>query len=92
MEANWKQIANYEKYEVSDQGQIRTIKNKRLLKFVAHKQTKVLRVCLCKDSKPKWFYVHPIVGQMFIDGYQNQQLSHINKDFKDNRVASLKIR
>lgn len=48
------------------------------------------RIGLCKDSKQRWFYVHRLVANAFIENKANlPQLNHIDENKLNNAVSNL---
>ena len=89
----WKDIEGYDgMYQVSDLGRVRSLKfgNVRVLR-PGKCTCGYLTVCLYKDGKRKWFTVHRLVAQAFIenDNIFNTEVNHINEDKTDNRVDNL---
>lgn len=85
----WKNLANYENYEVSDKGNVRSKVNKRILK-PSDNGLGYLRVHLYKHNKGKLCYVHRLVAEAFLDNPNNlPEVNHINEDKTDNRVENL---
>ena len=88
----WKKvpIKDFEKlYEVSNDGNIRSIKRGELLK---PKKSKVgyLRVTLSNCGKHKTFSIHRLVALAFLDNPQDKPtVNHKNEIKTDNRVENL---
>ena len=87
----WKKILNYEKYEVSENGEIRSLQsgNPKIMK-PCFGQTNYYRVCLSKNGKLKTFYVHRLVAQAFVPNtFNKKQINHKNGIKTDNRKENL---
>ena len=100
----WKDVVGYEGiYEVSNDGQVRTHKNKtthskrhgerkwkqRILKDKNPNGT-YIRVDLWKDKKPKTFLVHRLVAYAFIPEIEGKtSINHKDGNPRNNRVENL---
>jgi hypothetical protein len=99
---NWRKIQNYEGYEVSDTGAVRSIDRYvdmpngrsrfakgRLLKTRITKHGYV-DVRLCKNNKHKTFLMHRLVGEAYLPNPENlPQINHLSGIKQDNSVANL---
>jgi len=94
----WKPIPNYEKYEVSNLGSVRslldcrgnTLSTSRILKDAKNNRG-YHSLTLCKDGIPKQFLVHRLVGITFIENPDNKKtIDHIDKDKSNNKVSNLR--
>ena len=88
----WRDIEGYEGlYQVSNFGNVRSIKNGRLkvLKPVFNSKG-YHRVCLCKYGKIKNYSVHRLVLSAFVPNTLNlPQINHKNEIRTDNRLENL---
>ena len=87
----WKQIKDFEDYEISDNGEVRSLKykNKILLKGRLSKDG-YLRVSLRKGGKAYEFKIHRLVATAFIPNPKNKStVNHINGDKTCNKVTNL---
>ena len=88
----WRDIEGYERiYQISSLGRVKSLKfgKERILK-PGKERNGYLRVCLSKDRKLKWYYVHVLVLSAFIPNIENlKTVNHINEDKTDNRVDNL---
>jgi hypothetical protein len=87
----WRSIEGYEgHYEVSDRGQVRSIKSSKVLKQATAGRG-YPSVTLCKDGVPVTRYVHHLVAAAFIGprpaGFDT---CHNNGDFTDNTAENLR--
>lgn len=102
----WKPIKDYEKlYEVSNNGKIRSlgreviVKNKYGATSTRMTKSKELKpqkrgeyyiVWLCKDGKPKQYYIHRLVGETFIENSNNlRDINHKDENKLNNNVNNL---
>ncbi len=84
----WKQILEYENYEVSSYGNVRNKKTGRILKPACNGG--YLHVGLSLNSKNKSHTVHKLVAICFIDNPENKpQVNHIDKDGTNNKLSNL---
>jgi hypothetical protein len=84
----WKQLPNYNNYEVSNLGQVRNNKTKRILKHANNGG--YLQVGLSCYGVTKSFSVHQLVGLCFIENQNNRkQINHIDKDRTNNNITNL---
>ena len=74
-------------YEVSNLGNLRNAKTKRLRKFYTDKKG-YLRVHLTSPHKKRTAQVHRIIMQSF-KGDSKLMVDHINTDKQDNRLSNL---
>lgn len=87
----WKDIAGFEGlYQVSNVGQIKSVKSGKILKPNSNNTGGYLQVALSKNGKVKRFYVHRLVAEAFLPNEDElPEVDHINSDKTDNRVANL---
>lgn len=90
-----KQIYNFERYAISDEGFIINIETGRILKpdlFTTTKGRRVvyLRVTLSRDNVQYRFAVHRLVADHFIDNPENkQEVNHKDGDRYNNHKDNL---
>ena len=79
----WKPIVGYEGiYEVSDNGEIKSLIKNRLLKPSIHKKG-YLFVTLTKERVHKRYYVHRLVATAFLDNNDcHKEVNHIDGNKK----------
>jgi hypothetical protein len=88
---SFKFIKNYEKYMISDEGRVFSIKTHRFLKLGIN-TSGYYYVNLCKYGIVKSFSIHKIVSQAFLDNNENKRcVDHINNNKKDNRLENLRF-
>jgi hypothetical protein len=84
----WRQISEYENYEVSSYGNVRNKKTGRILKPGCNGG--YMYVSLSLNKKQKSFKVHQLVAICFIENPENKpQVNHIDKDGTNNKLSNL---
>ena len=87
----WKKVEGYN-YEVSDDGQVRNYKTKKLLKQGVNKSYPYTRVSfsLGCSGTPKIMFIHRLVAEVFINNPENKpQVNHIDGNKLNNSVSNL---
>ena len=86
----WREIKNFNNYQVSKSGLVRNKKTKSIIKPFVNNNG-YLRVNLYKGGIGYKKLVHVIVAEAFIDNPLNfNEIDHINNNRKDNKVSNLK--
>ena len=90
MNNEWKPVVGYEGfYEISDNGEIKSLIKNRLLKPCIHKKG-YLVVTLTKGNAHKNYYVHRLVAAAFLDNDDSlKEVNHIDGNKKNNNVCNL---
>ena len=99
MEEIWKDIKEYEGlYQVSNLGKIRSLPRKTNNQYCnglimkPHNSFGYLKLQLNKNGKYKWFFVHRLVAQAFLNNYSDElQVNHINGIKNDNKICNLEM-
>ena len=91
----WKKIKDYPDYEVSNLGNVKSLKfnKERILKPSKHSDG-YLFVALCKKGTQKSFTVHQLAAMAFLNHITNGYeivVDHINNIRTDNRLENLQL-
>lgn len=85
---HYKQLKD--KYFVSDDGKVWSIRHGKYLKQKINKYGYKLVKIICDDKKVRWVYVHHLVARMFIPNPQNLPNTRIvNGDLTDIRIENI---
>lgn len=93
----WRDIAGFQgKYQVSNLGRVKSLGNDKKRKekiLLGSKNRKGYKmVCLYKNGKSKWFFIHRLVYEAFVgfitDGLQ---IDHVSNNKTDNRLQNLQL-
>ena len=95
----WKEIPNYEGYQVSNLGRVKSLERidalgHRLKEKILKPQLdgRYYQVCLCKQSVKKHYRVHRLVWEAFNGQIpEGLQVNHINEVKTDNRLSNLNL-
>ena len=90
----WKQVENFENYEVSNFGRVRKNYKNGKVKYLKPMQTPKGYLCveLWKKSKRKRVKVHRLVAQAFIPNPDNlPQVNHKDLDKRNNHADNLEF-
>ena len=95
MQEEFRDVIGYEGfYQVSNLGNVRSLKFGKQRILSEGKQNKYLQVCLCKDGIRKNRTIHQLVAESFLGhkpcGY-TLVVDHINNNKKDNRLKNLQL-
>lgn len=87
MKEVWKNIKNYPNYQVSNLGNVKSLKNNKLLKLSLEEYKKCSLYC---NGKRKTFRVHRLVAQAFIPNPNSYEIvNHIDGNKYNNTVNNL---
>ena len=84
---DWKQIANWPSYWVSDSGQVWSVKAGRLLRGLVSRDG-YRKIHLSDSGSCQQRFVHRLVAEAFVEG-SGEQVRHINGQKQDNRAVNL---
>lgn len=85
----WKPIANYHNYEISNFGSVRNIKTKRLIKKSIH-YLGYVRYALFNNSKRTYVYAHRLVANHFLENASNlKEVNHVDGNKQNNNIENL---
>jgi hypothetical protein len=91
LESTWRDIANFPGYQVSQRGEVRSLKRNRLLALVPRERG-YLAVNLYREGKPHNCLVHRLVAQAFCgDIPPGYHVNHKDGDKANNDASNLEI-
>jgi hypothetical protein len=86
----WRSIAAYDNYLISNLGQVKNVKTGKILKGSVTPSW-YTRVGLTKDGKMKLMFVNRLVADAFLDKPETQkEVKHIDKNRQNNRADNLR--
>ena len=87
----WKKVLNYDDYEASNFGNVRSLKKRKpkILK-PSISSSGYLQVILCRNGKTKNYFIHRLVAEAFIKKTNNyNEINHLDENKKNNKVENL---
>ena len=89
MKEIWKKIKNYDDYEISNLGNVKSLKSNKILK-PSKSSSGYLQVTLCKNGKTKNFFIHRLVANEFIDKENYKfEVNHKDENKLNNKADNL---
>ena len=87
----WKQMSNFENYEISNLGNLRNFKTKKHLSLKPNKYGYITISIADNNRKRKSCRIHRLVGKAFLPNPDNlPTIDHINRNRADNRLENLR--
>jgi len=87
----FKRIIGFGRYEISDGGNVRNCKNKKIVKISDNGKGYMKVSLIGDDNKRRTCRVHRLVASHFIPNPTNAEtVDHINENKKDNTVTNLR--
>jgi len=84
----WKDISDFEHYQISNKGEVRNLDGKILKPFKTN--SGYLMVHLFKNKKRTKKYIHRLVAENFVTNNMNlKEVNHINGNKEDNLASNL---
>lgn len=95
MKEEWKDVVGYEGlYQVSDLGNVFSVRSNRLMSLTPDKKAGYFRVCLTKNKKGSNCQVHQLLAMAFLNHKPNginMVVDHIDNDKTNNKLSNLQI-
>lgn len=99
MEEIWKDIKGYEGYyQISSLGRVKSLKRmvgkrkcKELIKSPSITNKGYYKLPLCKCGETKYYHIHRLVAEAFIDNeYNKPTVDHLDRNKLNNCVSNLR--
>ena len=99
MKEIWKDIKNFEGlYQISNLGNVKSLERKiksrkceEIIKVPSLAGKGYYRLPLCKNGKIKYYYIHRLVAETFINNTDNKPtVDHIDRNKLNNCVSNLR--
>jgi hypothetical protein len=85
----WKDIPNYDNYEISNLANVRNKKTKYLFQSKSPKQ-RYIQISLSKNNKIKSYALHRLVAEVFVPNPENKlYVNHIDGNKRNNNADNL---
>lgn len=86
----YKQIADFPDYEISNTGNVRNTKTRRILKTTIHKKRGYVKVGLRKDGKTITCEIHRLVALAFLlNPNKYEHVDHLDRNKLNNNISNL---
>lgn len=86
----WKPVVGFERYyEVSDEGEVRSLRTGRVMATHPSKKGGHLRLRLTDGQSRRKVFVHTLVLEAFVGPREGRICRHLNGDPADNRLENL---
>lgn len=86
----YKQIAEFPDYAISNTGKVKNTKTGRILKTTIHKKRGYVKVGLRKDNKTITCEIHRLVAMAYIDNPNNfEHVDHKDRNKLNNNLSNL---
>lgn len=90
MEEIWKNIKNFENYQVSNKGRIKNIRNNKIVNLHTNSKNGYVYVMLSNKNKKKCARLHRLVAEEFIPNLKNKPVvNHIDGNKLNNQADNL---
>lgn len=91
MKEIWKKIEEYNDYQVSNLGRVKSLKNKKEKVLKPSKNSSgYLQVVLSKNGKVKSHFIHKLVAKAFVDNKNKYiEVNHIDENKTNNFYSNL---
>ena len=88
----WSDIANYENYQVSNNGQVKNVKSGKILKLErGTSKAGYFQVGLCNQGQRKRFHIQRLVAESFLENPDGKlNVEHIDENVSKNNVSNLR--
>jgi hypothetical protein len=85
------EVKDYPNYLIYDDGRVYSKKYKRFMKPQLNKQTNYYMVCLYKNKKPKYCYIHRLIALHYIPLIDEKDMvDHIDRNKTNNDISNLR--
>jgi hypothetical protein len=89
MAIEWRLIAEFPNYEVSNDGQVRNKENGHIMSQFKNKGYWMVRLGGWKKAKNR--SVHRLMAEAFLGDVSNKEIDHIDRDRGNNKLSNIRI-